>query len=414
MGFFKPNVENSTSYDDMLDIKSVALAHQRVVIREDLNVPLAQGKITSDARIKAALPTIQHALSQQAIVTVISHLGRPVVGEDNIGLSLQPVATALSDQLNVPVTLVKTIEEAQSKANDIHHAGQYQQLILLENIRFFAGETSNDDAFAKQLAALADVFVMDAFANSHRAHASVVGLAQFAPIACAGLLLMQELQALNKILQAPCKPTVAIVGGSKVSSKLSVLTHLLDKVDVLIVGGGIANTFLAATGVDVGASLYEPDLIEMAKDILGQAQAKKVKMPLPKDVVVAQSLDDEATVRMINLKNTTVQANEMILDIGMQSVAQLKPYLQQASTILWNGPVGVFEKPVFSQGTQQLAQLIADNEGFSVAGGGDTIAAIDQFQIAQQIDYISTAGGAFLEMIEGKTLPGIAILNERV
>ena len=267
--------------------------------------------------------------------------------------------------------------------------------------------------FAKQLASLADVFVMDAFANSHRAHASVVGLAQLAPIACAGLLLAQELEALNHILETPQSPTVAIVGGSKVSTKLGVLTHLLDQVDVLIVGGGIANTFLVAMGFDVGASLYEPDLVSTASVILKEAKQKKVIIPLPIDVVVGESLGDEANVRTVDLTHSSVLATEMILDVGKQSIQRLIPYLQCAKTILWNGPVGVFEQPAFSHGTAKLAQAVADSEAFSVAGGGDTLAAINQFDLAKQINYRSTAGGAFLEMMEGKILPGIAVLQEK-
>ncbi len=372
--------------------------HKRVLIREDLNVPVKDGVVASDARILAALPTIKLALEKGAAVMVCSHLGRPTEGEFSAENSLKPVADYLSKALGRDVPLVADyLDGVEVKAGD---------LVLFENVRFNKGEKKNADELAQQYAALCDVFVMDAFGTAHRAEGSTHGVAKFAKVAAAGPLLAAELDALGKALKAPAKPMAAIVAGSKVSTKLDVLNSLSAVCDQLIVGGGIANTFLAAAGHPVGKSLYEPDLVDTAKAI-----AAKVSVPLPVDVVVAKEFAEtaEATVKAI----ADVAADDMILDIGPQTAANFAELLKSSKTILWNGPVGVFEFDQFGNGTQVLAKAIADSAAFSIAGGGDTLAAIDKYGVSKDISYISTGGGAFLEFVEGKVLPAVAILEER-
>ncbi len=373
------------------------LSGQRVLIREDLNVPVKHGKVTSDARLRAALPTIQAARDAGAKVMLMSHLGRPTEGEPNEEFSLAPVAEHLGELLGRPVSLVK---EYLGKALDLADG----EVVLLENVRFNAGEKKDNEALARQYADLCDIFVMDAFGTAHRAQASTHGVARFAPVACAGPLLAKELDALEKALATPARPMAAIVGGSKVSTKLDVLTALSEKCDQLIVGGGIANTFIAAAGYKVGKSLHEADLIDQAKALMA-----KVEIPLPTDVVVATEFSDaaEAVVKPVD----QVSDDEMILDIGPESAARLGGMLKDAGTILWNGPVGVFEIDQFGHGTEVISRAIAESPAFSIAGGGDTLAAIDKYAIADRVSYISTGGGAFLEYVEGKTLPAVAALE---
>jgi phosphoglycerate kinase len=379
------------------------LAGKRVLIREDLNVPVQQGVVTSDARIRAALPTLRLALEAGARVIVLSHLGRPEEGKFDAELSLAPVAAKLSELLGKPVTLVKDwlngVDVAPGAA------------VLCENVRFNKGEKKDSEALARQLAALCDVFVMDAFGTAHRAEASTHGVAKFAPVACAGPLLVAELEALERALAHPARPMIAIVAGSKVSTKLTVLESLLDKVDKLIVGGGIANTFLAATGIRVGKSLIEKDMLEIASKLLLRARARGAEIPLPVDVVVARELaaTAHADVRPVN----EVADDEMILDIGPDTAEQFAETLKSAGTIVWNGPVGVFEFDQFGEGTKVIADAIARSSAFSLAGGGDTLAAIEKYGIEDGISYISTGGGAFLEFVEGKTLPAVRILEQR-
>ncbi|WP_151710669.1 phosphoglycerate kinase [Acinetobacter brisouii] len=384
------------------------LTGKRVLIREDLNVPVKNGVITSDARLRAALPTIKAALEKGAAVMVFSHLGRPVEGEPKPEQSLAPVAAYLTEALGQNVQLITDYLEGVEVP-----AGQ---VVLLENVRFNHGEKKNNTELAQKYAALCDVFVMDAFGTAHRAEASTEGVARFAPVAAAGPLLAAELDALGRALQTPAKPMVAIVAGSKVSTKLDVLTSLSTICDQIIVGGGIANTFLAAAGFNVGKSLYEADLIDTAKAI-----AAKVSVPLPTDVVVADAtqinfedfLGSLANTPAIVKKVEDVAENDMILDVGPETAATFATLLKQSKTILWNGPVGVFEVDQFGEGTKALSLAIAESEGFSIAGGGDTLAAIDKYDVASQISYISTGGGAFLEFVEGKTLPAVAVLLER-
>jgi phosphoglycerate kinase len=378
-------------------MKDLDLNGKRVLIRADLNVPIKRGVITSDARIVAALVTIKHALAAGAGVILMSHLGRPVEGKFDPQYSLVPVAQRLGELLKRDIEVLFDWDP-----NLIVVPGQ---IIMLENCRFSLGETINDPALSQRLARLCDIFVMDAFGTAHRAHASTYGVAESAPIACAGTLLVNELTALELVLEQPKKPTVAIVGGAKVSSKLTVLNALSTKVDQLIVGGGIANTFLAAAGYPIGKSLYEPSLIEEAKKLMDLTY-----IPLPTDVVVASEFSDTAiaTVKAVE----QVKSNEMILDIGPTSAAYLSGLLEQAKTIIWNGPVGVFEIEQFSAGTKAIAEAIASSDAFSIAGGGDTLAAIEQFNIESEISYISTGGGAFLEFIQGKTLPAVAMLKQ--
>lgn len=374
------------------------LASKRVLIREDLNVPIKDGKVTSDARIRAALPTIQHAIKAGAKVILMSHLGRPTEGEYNLEFSMEPVAKHLSALLGQQVKL------EQSWTNGINlNDGE---VAMLENVRFNPGEKKNDDTLAKAYAKLCDIFVMDAFGTAHRAQASTHGVAKFAPIACAGPLLANELNALEKALAAPTPPVAAIVGGSKVSTKLMVLETLAEKVDQLIVGGGIANTFLAAAGKPVGKSLYEADLIPAA-----QALMQKVSIPMPTDVVVGKAFSEsaEAIVKSVD----DVAEDDMIFDIGPDSAAKLAELLMTMGTIIWNGPVGVFEFDQFGEGTKTLSLAIANSSAFSIAGGGDTLAAVDKYGIGDQVSYISTGGGAFLEYVEGKQLPAVAVLEQR-
>lgn len=374
------------------------LSQKRVLIREDLNVPVKNGVVTSDARINAALPTIKQALDQGAMVILMSHLGRPTEGQFEDQYSLQPVAHSLSQKLGTKVQLVTDWSNGVEVA-----AGQ---VALLENVRFNRGEKANDDSLSQAYAKLCDIFVMDAFGTAHRAQASTHGVAKFAPIACAGPLLANELNALEKAIATPKAPVGAIVGGSKVSTKLMVLETLADKVDQLIVGGGIANTFLAAAGHPVGKSLYEPDLIPAA-----QALMEKVQIPLPIDVVVGKEFSESAQARVVSVD--AVEADDMIFDIGPQSASQLAEIIKTLGTIIWNGPVGVFEFDQFAEGTKALSYAIAESQGFSIAGGGDTLAAVDKYEIAQQVSYISTGGGAFLEYVEGKELPAVSLLKAR-
>lgn len=375
-----------------LDLKG-----QRVLIREDLNVPVKHGQVTSDARLRASLPTIKAARDAGARVMLMSHLGRPTEGELADEFSLAPVAAWLSDALEAPVRLVTDYLDNTPELED-------GQVVLLENVRFNLGEGKDDEALSRRYAALCDIYVMDAFGTAHRAQASTHGVARFAPTACAGPLLAAELEALQKALATPRRPMAAIVGGSKVSTKLEVLNALSEKCDQLIVGGGIANTFIAAAGYNVGKSLYEADLLDKARALMD-----KVEIPLPTDVVVATEFSEsaEAVVKAVD----QVADDEMILDIGPQTAARLGDMLKNAGTILWNGPVGVFEIDQFGGGTQALSRAIADSNGFSIAGGGDTLAAIDKYEIADQVSYISTGGGAFLEYVEGKTLPAVAALE---
>jgi len=385
----------------LLLMKDLDLAGQRVLIREDLNVPIKDGEVSSDARIRAALPTIQWAVNAGAKVMLMSHLGRPEEGasvEQNSAYTLAPVAAHLSKLLDSDVAVVNDWQQGVELSNG--------DVCLLENVRFNVGEKANDDVLAKAYAAICDVFVMDAFGTSHRAQASTHGVAKFAPVACAGPLLATELDALKRALANPERPMVAIVGGSKVSTKLSVLDTLSDKVDQLIVGGGIANTFLAAAGKPVGKSLCEHDLLSTAKAI-----ANKTHIPLPVDVVTG--VEFSATTPAEIKAAEAVADEDMIFDIGPQSQQQLNAILAEAKTIIWNGPVGVFEFDQFGLGTEAIATAIANSNAFSIAGGGDTLAAIDKYNVADKISYISTGGGAFLEFVEGKELPAVAILEQR-
>ncbi|MBB3191993.1 phosphoglycerate kinase [Halomonas cerina] len=373
------------------------LRGQRVLIREDLNVPIKHGQVTSDARLKASLPTIRAALEAGARVMLMSHLGRPTEGEPAEEFSLAPVANRLGELLDRPVRLVKAYLDGEVEVAD-------GEVVLLENVRFNTGEKQDDETLAKQYAALCDVYVMDAFGTAHRAQASTHGVARFAPAACAGPLLARELEALEQALATPKRPLVAIVGGSKVSTKLEVLSALSEKCDQMIVGGGIANTFIAAAGYNVGKSLHERELIDQAKALMD-----KVEIPLPSDVVVATEFSEQATAVVKPVDQ--VADDEMILDIGPDTAGRLGGLLKDAGTILWNGPVGVFEIDQFGKGTEALSLAIAESAGFSIAGGGDTLAAIDKYAIADRVSYISTGGGAFLEYVEGKTLPAVAALE---
>ncbi|WP_440086532.1 phosphoglycerate kinase [Stenotrophomonas sp. S11A1a] len=379
------------------------LSGKRVLIRQDLNVPIENGRITSEQRITASLPTLKRALEQGAAVMVTSHLGRPKEGVWSEADSLAPVAQRLSELLGREVPLVRDWVDGV----DV----QPGQLVLLENCRMNVGEGKDDEALSKKYAALCDVFVMDAFGTAHRAQASTHGVIRFAPVAAGGPLLMAELDALAQALDAPAKPLLAIVAGSKVSTKLELLANLVGKVDQLIVGGGIANTFIAAAGYNVGKSLYEPDLLDTAKKIVADAKARGADIPLPVDVVTAKQFmpDAVAEVKAVD----AVAEDDLILDIGLQTAAQYAQLIGKAGTVVWNGPVGVFEFEAFSKGTEALARAIASSPAFSIAGGGDTLAAVDKFDIAQQVSYISTGGGAFLEFLEGKTLPAVAALDAR-
>lgn len=380
----------------VIKMSEVELSGMRVLIREDLNVPLADGEISSDVRIRAALPTIRAALEANAAIMLMSHLGRPTEGEADAAFSLQPIAAHLSHLLGMDVQLqTDWIDGVNLEPG---------QVVLLENVRFLEGEKACDEDLSRRMASLCDVFVMDAFATAHRAQASTYGVARYAPIACAGLLLAAELDALSKALDQPARPMVAIVGGSKVSTKLTVLDSLADIVDQLIVGGGIANTFIAAAGHEVGKSLYEADMLDQARQLAANT-------PTPVDVVTAKEFSADATAETKSVSE--VAPDDLILDIGPKTAAQFAEILKTAGTIIWNGPVGVFEFDQFGGGTRVLAEAIADSPAFSVAGGGDTLAAIGKYGVAENISYISTGGGAFLEFVEGKKLPAVAILEER-
>jgi phosphoglycerate kinase len=387
----------------VLRMTDVDLRNKRVLIREDLNVPVQDGVVTSDARIRAALPTIRYALDQHAKVFILSHLGRPEEGKYDESLSLAPVGVRLSELLGRPVPLKKDWLEGVDCPPG--------QAVLCENVRFNKGEKKDDGNLARKIASLCDVFVMDAFGTAHRAEASTHGVARFAKVACAGPLLVGELEALERALEKPARPLIAIVGGSKVSTKLTVLESLLEKVDKLIVGGGIANTFLAATGIGVGKSLHEAEMLDVARRLIDKARSRGTEIPLPTDVVVAKEFaaTAHADVRSIH----EVQPEEMILDIGPDTSDRFSALLQAAGTIIWNGPVGVFEFEQFGEGTRAIAQAIARSKAFSLAGGGDTLAAIEKYGVEDGISYISTGGGAFLEFVEGKKLPAVAVLEER-
>lgn len=382
----------------VIKMSDLDLAGKRVLIREDLNVPVKDGVVTSDARIRASLPTIELALKAGAKVIVMSHLGRPTEGEYEEKFSMQPVADHLGKLLGRHVPVVKAWQSGVNVDDG--------ELVLLENVRFNVGEKKDDEALSKAYAELCDVFVMDAFGTAHRAQASTHGVGKFAPIACAGPLLAGELDALEKALANPARPMVAIVGGSKVSTKLTVLEALSDKVDQLIVGGGIANNFLAASGKPVGKSLYEPDMLPQTEALMA-----KCDIPVPTDVVTGKEFSESAAAEL--KVSGDVADDDMIFDIGPDSSAALANILKDAKTIIWNGPVGVFEFDQFGEGTKSLSQAIADSDGFSIAGGGDTLAAVDKYEIADKVSYISTGGGAFLEYVEGKVLPAVAMLEER-
>lgn len=384
-------------------LQDVACEGKIVVIRQDLNVPMKEGVITNDKRIRAALPGVRMALEKGAVgVVLLSHLGRPVEGEFDAKFSLAPVAAHVASLLGRPVRLAATPEEARPAPGEV---------VLLENVRFFKGEKKNDPALAARFAALGDIYVMDAFGAAHRAHASTEGAVRQAGVACAGPLMAAELEAFGKVLHAPARPLAAIIGGSKVSSKLGLLENLVDKVDSLIVGGGIANTFLAASGVNVGASLYEPELVEDAKKIMAKAAAQGKNLPLPVDVVTAAALEpgQKATTRTVS----DVPADEMILDIGPKTVALYEELLGRAATVVWNGPVGAFEVEPFGEGTRALAGALASSPAFVVVGGGDSVAAVEGYGLAERMGYISTGGGASLELLEGKILPSVAALEAR-
>jgi len=384
-------------------MNNLELSGKRLLIREDFNVPIENGCITNDTRIKAALPTIMTGLKQGAAIILISHLGRPTEGSFDPQFSLAPVADRLAELLNAPVRFVDNwLDELSVQSGEI---------VLCENVRFNLGEKANDEVLAKKMAALCDIFVMDAFGTAHRAQASTHGVACFAPIACAGPLLIQELDALAAAIKDPEPPLLAIVGGSKISSKLTILKTLCQKVDVLICGGGIANTFIACLGFNVGQSLYEPDLIESATSILELAKQHDCVIPIPTDVVVTKNISLHSATRVARIHE--IEANEIIVDVGPETAAFYAQLITKSRTIVWNGPVGIFEIEAFSKGTEGLAKAIAKHAGYSIVGGGDTIAALDKFEVRDSMSYVSTGGGAFLEFLEGKTLPAIEVLEQR-
>jgi len=387
---------------NFLRMENRALAGKRVMIREDFNVPVSDGCVTSDARIKAALPTIRLALDKGAAVLLLSHLGRPVEGRFDAQFSLRPVAARLEELLGLDVALKTDWLNGVDVATG--------EVVLCENVRFNRGEKSNDAELARTMAGLCDVFVMDAFGTAHRAHASTEGIVRAALVACAGPLLSRELDTLEKILHDPVRPLLAIVGGSKVSTKLKVLDALLDKVDELIVGGGIANTFIAASGYEVGQSLYEPDQLHDAQRLIQKAHAKGGSIPIPKDVMVANSFSPDA--KPLQRGVNEVAQDEMILDIGPLTAVEYSTVIAGSGTVIWNGPVGVFEFRHFAAGTRAVAEAIERSSAFSIAGGGDTLAAIDQYGVREGISYISTGGGAFLEFVEGKPLPAVVALQD--
>jgi len=388
----------------IIKLGDVDLKGKRVLIRADLNVPVKDGKVTSDARITASLPTFKHCLDAGARVMVMSHLGRPTEGEYSQENSLKPVAEDLAGKLGRPVRLIQDWVDGGFEVAE-------GELALLENVRFNKGEKKDDEQTSRKYAALCDVFVMDAFGTAHRAQASTHGVARFAPVACAGFLLTGELDALNRALADPARPMVAIVGGSKVSTKLTVLEALSEKVDQLVVGGGIANTFLAATGKPIGKSLSEPDLVPTAQALIEKMNQRGASIPIAVDVVVGKKFD--AAEPALLKRAEDVDDDDMIFDIGPESARELADIIMQAGTVVWNGPVGVFEFDQFGGGTRTIADAIARTPAFTLAGGGDTIAAIQKYDIYDKVSYISTAGGAFLEFLEGKTLPAVAILEER-
>jgi len=388
----------------VIKMTDLDLAGKRVLIREDLNVPINDGKVTSDARIRASMPTITHAANAGAKVMLMSHVGRPTEGEFSEENSLQPVADHIAGLLGKPVRLIRDYLNGGFDVAD-------GEVVLLENVRFNAGEKKNEEALSKQYAALCDIYVMDAFGTAHRAQASTHGAGTYAPVACAGPLLAGELEALGKALDNPARPMVAIVGGSKVSTKLTVLESLSTKVDQLVVGGGIANTFIAAAGLPVGKSLYEADLIDTCKKLTADAEARGGSIPVPTDIVCAKKFapDAEATLKGAS----EASDDDMIFDIGPDSAAELATIIKNAGTIVWNGPVGVFEFDQFGEGTKAISLAIAESDAFSIAGGGDTLAAVDKYGIADKVSYISTGGGAFLEFLEGKDLPAVTMLEGR-
>ncbi len=387
----------------VIKMADLDLTNQRVLIREDLNVPVKNGKVTSDARLKASIPTIELALSKGARVMVCSHLGRPEEGVYDAEFSMQPVVDYLKNVLKAPVRLAAEYLDGIDVA--------VGEVVVFENVRFNKGEGKNDETLSRKLAALCDVFVMDAFGTAHRAQATTHGVAKYAPIACAGPLLAAELDALAAALKNPKRPLVAIVGGSKVSTKLTVLESLSKVVDQLVVGGGIANTFIAANGASVGKSLYEADLIPEAQRLMAAAKAAGGNIPVPTDVVCGKEFSESAVATLKSVSD--IAADDMVFDIGPDSTQALVDILKSAGTIVWNGPVGVFEFDQFGSGTQAIANAIAQSSAFSIAGGGDTLAAIDKYGVEQQISYISTGGGAFLEFLEGKVLPAVEILEQR-
>ena len=388
----------------VLEMTGLDLAGKRVLIRQDLNVPVKDGVVSSDQRIKASLPAIRHCIDAGARLMIMSHLGRPEEGNPEARFSLQPVADYLGEALGKTVPLVSNYLAQAPEMSD-------GDVVLLENVRFNAGEKANDESLSRQYAALCDIYVMDAFGTAHRAQASTHGAGRFAPIACAGPLLAAELDALGKALNNPASPVVAIVGGSKVSTKLTVLDALSGIVDQLIPGGGIANTFIAAAGYNVGKSLVEADLIPEARRLVEQARDRGSDIPIPTDVVCGKEFSESAAAQVKPVSE--VEDDDMIFDIGPETAAHCATILQQAATIVWNGPVGVFEFDQFGEGTRTLSQAIAASPAFSIAGGGDTLAAVDKYGIAQQVSYISTGGGAFLEFLEGKQLPAVAMLEQR-
>jgi phosphoglycerate kinase len=388
----------------VIKMTDLDLAGKRVLIRQDLNVPVKDGKVTSDKRIQASLPTIEQCIKAGARVMIMSHLGRPTEGEPADEFTMQPVADYLSEALGKQVPLITDYLENAPELND-------SDVVLLENVRFNVGEKSNDEALSKQYAALCDIYVMDAFGTAHRAQASTHGAGKFAPTACAGPLLAGELEALGKALDNPKRPMAAIVGGSKVSTKLTVLESLSKVVDQLIPGGGIANTFIAAMGHNVGKSLYEEDLLDEARKLMAAASAAGNEIPVPTDVVVGKEFSEStpATVKKVE----DVEDDDMIFDIGPDTAARFAEMMKAAGTIVWNGPLGVFEFPQFADGTKVLGAAIADSDAFSIAGGGDTLAAVADFGLSDRISYISTGGGSFLEFLEGKQLPVVTMLEER-
>jgi len=393
----------------ILTMQDLSLENKRILIREDFNVPIKDGRVTNEKRIRAALPTIQYAISQGSQVVLMSHLGRPKEGEWSEAFSLSPVAEVLSSRLNKKVNLIKNWDK-EITTSDLDKYNK-DEIILLENVRLCVGDKNNDESLSKHIAGLADIFVMDAFASSHRKQASTYGAIKLAKQACAGPLLMAELDALGKALKNPARPLVAIVGGSKVSTKLSVLLNLAKKVDKLIVGGGIANTFIAASGLPIGASLHESTQLTIARTLIKEMSDRGAAISIPVDVVVAKELSEHAEAQIKPISR--VDNDDRILDVGPDTNKLLAKDLDGAGTIIWNGPIGVFEYDQFANGTKSIAHSIANSDAFSIAGGGDTLAAIDKFEMSDKISYISTGGGAFLEFVEGKKLPSIAILEER-